>query len=90
MKIKIKINININANTNNPVSILEASQNFSKVARLADEQGAVIIQQNDAPRYVLMDYRLVHQNTVVDDAVVDAAAEIILKKHIKAFEALAK
>ena len=32
-------------NTENLVSITEASQNFSKVARLADENGAVIILQ---------------------------------------------
>ena len=86
----MKISISISVSTSNPVSVLEACEDFSKAARLADKQGAVIIQQNDAPRYLLMDYRLVHQNTVADDADVDAAAGAILKKHIRAFEALAK
>ena len=33
-------------NTNNLVSITEANQNFSKVARLVDENGAAVILKN--------------------------------------------
>ena len=33
----------MNINTKNLVSITEANQNFSKVARLVDESGAVVI-----------------------------------------------
>ena len=39
-------------NTNNMVSLTEANQNFSKVARLADERGLVVILKNNAPRYL--------------------------------------
>jgi len=77
-------------NTENLVSISEANQNFSKVARLVDEKGTAIILKNNAPRYVLLDYSLFRQNAVADDADVDAAASRILAKHIKAFEELAK
>ena len=35
-------------NTNNMVSLTEANQNFSKVARLADERGPVVILKNNA------------------------------------------
>ena len=80
----------MNVNINNLVSISEANQNFSRVARLVDERGTAIILKNNAPRYVLVDYSLLQQNTVADDADVDAAAIRILKKHIKAFEELAK
>ena len=80
----------MNINTENLVSISEANQNFSRVARLVDEKGTAIILKNNAPRYVLLDYSLFRQNAVADDFDVDAAASRILAKHIKAFEELAK
>ena len=80
----------MNINIENLVSISEANQNFSRVARLVDEKGTAIILKNNAPRYVLLDYNLFRQNAVADDVDVDAAASRILTKHIKAFEELAK
>ena len=80
----------LNINIENLVSISDANQNFSKVARLVDEKGTAIILKNNAPRYVLLDYSLFRKNTVADDVDVDAAASRILVKHIKAFEKLAK
>ena len=80
----------MNINVENLVSISEANQNFSKVARLVDEKGTAVILKNNAPRYVLLDYSLFQQNTVADDVDVDAAASRILAKHLKAFEELAK
>ena len=80
----------MNINIENLVSISEANQNFSRVARLVDEKGTAIILKNNAPRYVLLDYNLFHQNAIADDVDVDAAAMRILKKHINAFEELAK
>ena len=80
----------MNISIDNLVSISEANQNFSKVARLVDEKGTAVILKNNAPRYVLLDYSLFRQNAIADDMDVDAAATRILAKHIKAFEALAK
>ena len=80
----------MNINIENLVSISEANQNFSRVARLVDEKGTAIILKNNVPRYVLLDYSLFHQNAIADDTDVDAAASRILAKHIKAFEVLAK
>ena len=77
-------------NVDNLVSISEANQNFSRVGRLVDEKGTVIILKNNAPRYVLMDYSLFQQSKTADDDDVDAIASRILSKHIKAFEELAK
>ena len=42
----------MNVNTNSLISITEANQNFSKVARLVDENGAVVILKNNVPRYL--------------------------------------
>ena len=43
-------------NTDNLVSITEANQNFSRVARLVDENGAAVILKNNTPRYVLIEF----------------------------------
>jgi len=80
----------VNINIDNLISISEANQNFSKVARLVDEKGTAVILKNNAPRYVLLDYSLFRQNAVANDEDVNAAAKHILAKHIKAFEELAK
>jgi antitoxin Phd len=77
-------------NPENFVSISEANQNFSKVARLVDEKGTVIILKNNSPRYVLSDYGLFRQDAIADNESVEAAASRLLAKHIKAFEKLAK
>ena len=42
--------------TNALVTITEANQNFSKVARLVDEQGAAVILKNNKPRYAVVDF----------------------------------
>ena len=80
----------MNINIENLVSISEANQNFSKITRLVDEKGTAIILKNNAPRYVLLDYSLFRENNIADDTDVDIAASRILKKHIRAFEELAK
>ena len=41
----------MNINTNNLVSITEANQNFSKVARLVDENGSAVILKNNVPQF---------------------------------------
>ena len=80
----------MNINIDNLVSISEANQNFSRVARLVDEKGTAVILKNNAPRYVLLDYSLFRQNAVANDEDVNTAATHFLAKHIKAFEELAK
>lgn len=73
----------------NLVSMTEANQNFSKVARMVDEKGAAVILKNNAPRYVIIDYSQL-QGESVDDATVEHAAAKYLVKHKAAFEELAK
>lgn len=77
-------------NVDNFVSISEANQNFSRVARLVDEKGAVIILKNNAPRYVLVAYGVLGKSAVADDVDVDAAAAKSLAEHVQAFEKSAK
>jgi antitoxin Phd len=80
----------MNINVDNIVSISEANQNFSRIARLVDEKGTVIILKNNAPRYVLLDYSLLSQDPIADNETVEDAASRLLDKHIKEFEKLVK
>lgn len=77
-------------NMNNLVSISEANQNFSKVARLVDESGATVILKNNKPKYVLVEYSQLEKQEIASDEEVEEVANNILSKHIKAFEELAK
>lgn len=74
----------------NLISITEANQNFSKVARMVDENGAAVILKNNAPRYVLIDYAKLQEETVADDLMIEDAAMKYFTKYAKAFEELAK
>ena len=74
---------------NNLVSMTEANQNFSRVARMVDEKGAAVILKNNAPRYVILEYSQI-QNQEAEDIEVEKAAAVFLAKHKKAFEELAK
>lgn len=75
---------------NNLVSISEANQNFSKVARLVDERGTVVILKNNKPRYILIEYSQIEKETFALDSDVEDIAKEVLAKHKKAFEELTK
>ena len=77
-------------NLKNLVSISEANQNFSKVARMVDENGAAVILKNNTPKYVLIDYSKLQDNTEADNEMLEDVATRLLEKHKKAFEELAK
>jgi antitoxin Phd len=77
-------------NTNNLVSITEANQNFSRIARLVDTEGSVVILKNNVPRYVLMDFSAFEKEETADSEEVDIVARRLLSKNRKAFEELAK
>ena len=77
-------------NTKNLVSITEANQNFSKVARLVDESGAAVILKNNVPRYVLMEFSQFQKEELTGEEEVDKVARRILAKNRHAFEELAK
>jgi len=77
-------------NTKNLVSISEANQNFSKVARLVDENGAAIILKNNVPRYVLIEFSQFQEEETIEDETVQSIAKNILLRHKEAFMELAK
>ena len=53
--------------TNTMVSISEANQNFSKVARLVDECGSAVILKNNVPRYLVIDFSKADKDMIASD-----------------------
>ena len=77
-------------NTKNLVSITEANQNFSRVARLVDENGAAIILKNNVPRYVLVEFSQAEQEQLAEDEDVLIVSKRLIAKNRRAYEELAK
>ena len=80
----------MNINTNQIVSISEANQNFSRVARMADKQGGIYIFKNNKPKYKLIDLEKDTEIEMTEDEKIDFVAARILKLYRPAFEELAK
>ena len=80
----------MNINTEQIVSISEANQNFSRVARMVDRTGEVYIFKNNKPKYRLVDIESDTTIEMTDDEKIDFFAARILKKYRRAFEELAK
>ena len=80
----------MNINTNNLVSITEANQNFSKVARLVDENGTVIILKNNVPRYIIMEFSAAEDEQFASDEDVMAVSKRLIEKNRQTYEVLAK
>lgn len=77
-------------NTKNLVSITEANQNFSRVARLVDENGAAVILKNNVPRYVLLEFSQAEQEQLAEDEDILAVSKQLIAKNRRAYEELAK
>lgn len=80
----------MNINTNQIVSISEANQNFSRVARMVDKTGEVIIFKNNKPKYKLVDIDTDTTIEMTEDEKIDFVAARVLKQYRRAFEELAK
>ena len=77
-------------NTEDLVSLTEANQNFSKVARTVDEKGSVIILKNNHPHYVVIDFKKFEQLGLSANEGLESIASRILKDNIEAFTKLAR
>ena len=77
-------------NTDNLVSITEANQNFSRVARMVDENGAAVVLKNNVPRYVLMEFSQVEDEQQAKDEDILEISKRLIAKNKQAYEVLAK
>ena len=77
-------------NTNTMISITEANQNFSKVARLVDEHGTAIILKNNVPRYLVIDFSKADEDAAASNEDVLSISKRLIEKNKDSYEVLAK
>jgi antitoxin Phd len=80
----------MNINTDSMVSITEANQNFSRVARLVDKTGSAVILKNNVPRYLVIDFRQAEQERQAPDEDVRAISRRLILQNREAYGELAK
>lgn len=76
--------------TNTMVSITEANQNFSKVARLVDEHGTAVILKNNVPRYLVIDFSKAENDSITPDEDIINISKRLIEQNREAYEVLAK
>lgn len=76
--------------TDNMISISEANQNFSKVARLVDQTGQAVILKNNVPRYLVIEFSQAEAEQLATDEDIRSISKRLIKKNRKAYEELAK
>ena len=76
--------------TRNIVSMTDANQNFSKVARLVDQNGSAVIMKNNRPRYLIVNFEEPDSIQMASDTDVSVVSKRLIKQNRKAYEELAK
>lgn len=72
------------------VSITDANQNFSKVARLVDECGSAVILKNNVPRYLIVEFSQAEQMQAATDEDIMQISARLIQQNRPAYEELAK
>lgn len=76
--------------TSTMVSITEANQNFSKIARLVDEHGTAVILKNNVPRYLVIDFSRAEKDSAAPDEDVVSISKRLIEQNREAYEVLAR
>ena len=80
--------MNIDTNTIVPISV--ANQNFSKVARLVDQYGSVVIMKNNSPRYIIYEFNQADTMQAAADDDVILSSTKLMNRNAHVYEELAK
>lgn len=80
----------MNINSETITTMTEANQNFSKVAKVAENNGQAVIFKNNKPKFLLIDVDSNSYFDITDDEKIDVAAKRIMNRFKPAFEELAK
>ncbi len=80
----------MNINTETITTMSEANQNFSKVAKVAENNGQAVIFKNNKPKFLLIDVDSDFYFDITDDEKIDVAAKRIMNRFKPALEELAK
>lgn len=77
-------------NTDLFVPITDTAQDFSKIARLVEDEGMAIILKNDRPKYIVVDFDEYNEIKSIRERMIEKSANDILLKNMEAFKELAK
>ena len=77
-------------NTKKIVTITDANQNFSKVARMVDEEKSVVILKNNKPKYIIIEYNEFSKDAKSDEEKIEEIADRVLAQNMEAFKELVK
>ncbi|WP_366924207.1 type II toxin-antitoxin system Phd/YefM family antitoxin [Metallumcola ferriviriculae] len=77
-------------NPKSQVSITEANQNFSKVAKIVDEEKMVIILKQNKPKYLIIDFEEISQMNSGEERAWEDISRKMLLENFEAYKALAK
>ena len=80
----------MNIDTKTITTMTDANQNFSKVAKVAENNGQAVIFKNNKPKFLLIDIDSNSYFDITDDEKIDVAARRIMKRFKPALEELAK
>ena len=80
----------MNIDTGAIVTATEANQNFSRVSKLAEKKGHIVVFKNNRPKFLLIDLDKEPQIEMTEDEKIDFVAARILREHRVDFEELAK
>ncbi len=76
-------------NINRVVPISEAERSFSKIARLVDRTGTVVISKRNVPRYVILELGDPEPEYVSDERVA-AVSRRLMEENAEAYSRLAR
>lgn len=77
-------------NSKGIVSMSEAIRDFSKVARIVDENGSAVILKNDVPRYLIVAFSQAEKEQSADSEDVMAISKRLIEKNRRTYELLAE
>ena len=76
--------------TKTVVSMTDANQNFSKVARVVDSYGRAVIFKNNVPRYLVIEFAVADKLETASSSDVLASSSKMMELYDDAFRELAK
>ena len=80
----------MNVNINNLVSITEANQNFSRIARMVDENGSVVILKKNKTRYLVIEFNAAEAEQLADNEDILSVSKRLIDQNKQAYELLSK
>lgn len=81
---------NMIVNTQKMVSMTEANQNFSKVAKIANAEGSALVMRNNKPEYILLKINNNQNYEQADDAELETVSKKLIQQNMEAYKKLAE